>query len=286
MDGVYRYPVKSLRGHRLDTAVVEPWGLAGDRRWMVVDDRGRAVTAREIPSMLLLSPEPTEDGLLVHAPDRRPLHVAFPDPGRQVPVSLWKSELTAAADEDAHDWFSTVLGRRVRLVHLDAPTRRTVDPRFGAPDDRVSFADGFPLLVATTASLDALNAALACAPVPGPQMTMERFRPNLVVDGAEAWGEDDWRRVRIGGTTFRAVKGCGRCVMTTIDPDTAEKQREPIPTLARLRRWDGQVWFGVNLVPDDPGAVVSVGDVVEVLEAVGPADRVGPLRAGVVPEAV
>jgi uncharacterized protein YcbX len=101
---------------------------------------------------------------------------------------------------------------------------------------------------------------------------MRRFRPSVVVSGAPAWAEDGWRRLRIGAVTFRSVKGCDRCVLTTVDPDTAAKGHEPLFALARHRRWDGKVWFGVNLIPDltpgapPPGALIRPGDPIEVLE--------------------
>jgi len=280
LGSVPRYPLKSARGERLDAASVEPWGLAGDRRWMVVDPDGLALTAREVHPLLLLDPEITAAGLRVRAPGAEPLDVAAPDPGRQVPVRLWRSELTAAHAEEADAWLGEVLGRPARLVHLDDPTRRSVSAEYAAPDDRVSFADGYPLLVTTTASLDALNDVV----LEGSQGTheplpMTRFRPNVVVDGVPAWAEDDWRRVRIGGVHFRAVKGCARCVITTLDPGTAEGGKEPIASLARIRRWDGATWFGTNLVPDLPdGRPVTIreGDAVEVLEAVEPG--AGPIR--------
>ena len=280
LGSVHRYPVKSARGERLDEASVEPWGLAGDRRWMVVDPDGLALTAREVHPLLLLHPEITAAGLRVRAAGAAPLDVAVPDPGRQVPVRLWRSELTAAHAEEADAWLGEVLGRPARLVHLDDPTRRPVSAEYAAPDDRVSFADGYPLLVTTTASLAALNDVVlersqgAHEPLP-----MTRFRPNVVVDGVPAWAEDDWRRVRIGGVDFRAVKGCARCVITTLDPGTAEGGKEPIASLARIRRWDGATWFGTNLVPDLPdGRPVTIreGDAVEVLEAVEPG--AGPIR--------
>jgi MOSC domain-containing protein len=141
----------------------------------------------------------------------------------------------------------------------------------------VSFADAYPLLAATTASLSAVNDWIAEGPLAdeGP-LPMTRFRPNLVIDGAGAWEEDGWRRVRIGSALFRAVKGCDRCAMTLTDPDTAAKGNEPIATLARHRKWDGATWFGMQLVPDNPGVTISVGDEVEILEAVPAPD--GPPR--------
>ncbi|MDO3394282.1 MOSC domain-containing protein [Nocardioides sp. SOB44] len=280
LGSVHRYPVKSARGERLDEASVEPWGLAGDRRWMVVDSDGLALTAREVHPLLLLHPEITAAGLRVQAPGAEPLDVAVPDPDRQVPVRLWRSELTAAHAEEADAWLGEVLGRPARLVHLDDPTRRPVSAEYAAPDDRVSFADGYPLLVTTTASLAALNdVVLKRSQGTHEPLPMTRFRPNVVVDGVPAWAEDDWRRVRIGGVDFRAVKGCARCVITTLDPGTAEGGKEPIASLARIRRWDGATWFGTNLVPDLPdGRPVTIreGDAVEVLEAVEPG--AGPIR--------
>jgi len=273
LSSIHRFPVKSCRGESVDAAVVEPWGLAGDRRWMVVDEVGAAITAREVNRLVLVHPELSEDGLVVSAPGLAPLTVPTPDPATQVPVGLWSSLVTAApAGAEADAWFSQALGRPARLVHLDDPTRRATSPQFSEPGDRVSFADGYPLLVATESSLAALNDVVSGGP-----LSMTRFRPNVVVAGTEAWAEDDWRRIRIGDAVFRAVKGCARCVITTIDPESAERAKEPTASLARIRRWDGAVWFGVNLVPDTAGATIRVGDEVEVLEAVAPG--AGPVRA-------
>jgi len=280
LTSIHRFPVKSCRGEDLSEAVVEPWGLARDRRWMVVDEAGAAITAREANHLLLVHPRLTDDGLRLSAPDLPDLAVATPDPAVQVPVSLWSSELTAApAGPEADAWFTQALGRPARLVHLDDPTRRTVDPRFGGPDDRVSFADGYPLLLAAEESLAALNETVTGDGAHDP-LPMARFRPSVVVYGFPAWAEDDWRRLRIGDAVFRAVKGCARCVITTLDPATAQRGREPIASLARHRRWDGATWFAINLVPDlgpdEPPPTIRVGDEVEVLEAVEPGH--GPIR--------
>lgn len=278
LSSIHRFPVKSCRGESVDAAVVEPWGLAGDRRWMVVDEDGEVVTAREVNSLVLVDAELTDDGLALTAPGLTPITVRTPEPAVQVPVSLWRSRITAApAGPEADAWFTAALGRPARLVHLDDPTRRPTSPDFGEPGDRVSFADGYPLLVATEASLAALNdVVVERSQGAHPPLPMTRFRPNIVIAGTEAWAEDDWRRIRVGDAVFRAVKGCARCVITTIDPDTAEREKEPVASLARIRRWDGATWFGVNLVPDTPGVEIRVGDEVEVLEAVPPGG--GPIR--------
>ena len=278
LTSIHRYPVKSCRGETLAEAYVEPWGLAGDRRWMLVDDSGAAITAREVNRMVLIEPELTAEGLLVRAPGLPDLSVTTPDPGAQTPVTLWESHFTAAsAAPEADAWFSQALGTTARLVQFDDPSRRPVSPDFGGVDDRVSFADGFPLLLATEESLAAVNNTIAEAsrgahePLP-----MTRFRPSVVVSGASAWAEDDWRRIRIGAATFRAVKGCARCVITTIDPVTGIREKEPIASLARTRRWDGKTWFAINLIPDVAEVKIRVGDEVEVLDAVAPG--AGPIR--------
>jgi uncharacterized protein YcbX len=277
LTAINRYPVKSCRGDAVRSAVVEPWGLAGDRRWMIVDDAGEPVTARERPRLVLVRPELVEGGLHLTSPDADDLFVPVPD-GPLVDVHVWRGPLAATLAADfAHAWFSKVTGQPVRLVYQDDPRRRASNPVYTRDSDRVSFADGYPLLLASEESLAALNGLIAAGPLAHEApLPMTRFRPNIVVSGARAWAEDGWRRVRVGTAEFRAVKGCDRCVFTTIDPDTATKGKEPVATLARHRRWDGKTWFGMNLVPDSPGAIISVGDEVEILEAVDAPD--GPPR--------
>lgn len=278
LQSLHRYPVKSCRGESLERSPVEPWGLAGDRRWMVVDAGGSAITAREHPTLVLTRPELTDAGLRLTHPRHGALDVHTPS-GGTVRVDVWGNEVDARpAGGDADDWFSSLLGLPARLVHLEDPTQRLPNQTRTRPTDRVSLADAYPLLLATQESLDALNDLIAAGPLAeeGP-VPMTGFRPSVVVRGAGApWAEDTWRRLRIGAAEFRVVKGCDRCVFTTIDPETATTGKEPIATLARHRRWDGKTWFGMNLVPDTPGTTISVGDEVEVLDA--DPDSEGPLR--------
>ena len=267
---IWRYPVKSCRGEQLSEAVVEPWGLAGDRRWMIVDGAGDPVTARDYPSLVLVTPQVEGGKITLASPGLPEVTVPVPSGARLVPVSVWESDLLASpADEEASAWLTAVISEPVRLVYLDDPTRRPTNPEYSQDGDRVSLADGYPLLLASEESLDAVNGWIAEGPRPaeGP-IPMRRFRPNVVVSGAPAWAEDGWRRLRIGPVAFRAVKGCDRCVFTTIDPDTAVKGHEPLFALARHRRWDGKIWFGVNLIPDSPapGALIRPGDPVEILD--------------------
>ncbi|MFR9804976.1 MOSC domain-containing protein [Pseudonocardia sp. RS010] len=262
-----RYPVKSCRGVEVGEARVEPWGLAGDRRWMVTEPDGTFVTARALPRLLLVHPEPDDRGVVLRAPGVAPLPVPTPDGGPLVDVVVWRDRVKAIhAGEAAAAWLTEVLGRPLQLVHLDDPRKRPVDPEFGAVGDTVSFADGFPLLLTADGSLGALNELITAGPDAGEgPVPMVRFRPNVVVAGSAPWAEDGWSALRIGAARFRVVKPCGRCVVTTIDPRTAGKGREPLATLARHRRIGGKAVFGVNLVPDTPGVAVRVGDEVEPL---------------------
>ncbi|MFJ9030389.1 MOSC domain-containing protein [Streptomyces sp. NPDC102274] len=279
------HPVKSMAGCTPDSAVVEPWGLAGDRRWTLIDATGKAVTQRQQPRLALARAEPRPDGgIRLSAPGIDPLVIGVPRSDDTVVADIFGTKVESvlagpdtrdavgadaahAAHQDVHRTLSRYLGVEVRLVHLDDPAvRRPVDPIFARPGETVSFADGFPLLVTTTASLDALNSLIAQGDHPdeGP-LPMERFRPNLVVAGASPWEEDDWRRIAVGEVAFRVAKPCGRCVITTTDQRTGERGKEPLRTLGRYRRFGGQLIFGQNLVPESTGTL-RVGDPVTVLE--------------------
>jgi uncharacterized protein YcbX len=267
LDHIYRYLVKSCRGERLAESLVEPWGLEGDRRWMLADTSGKVVTAREYPRLVLAEPSSFCGGIIMSAPGMPEMKIPAPS-GEPVPVSVWGSELLATeAGEEASGWFSELIQKPVRLVYLDDPTRRPTNPAYSRDTDRVSFADEYPLLLTSESSLARLNELIAEGPrgAEGP-LPMMRFRPSVVISGAPAWDEDDWRVVRIGAATFRMSKPSDRCVFTTIDPDSAAKGKEPLVTLARYRRWGGKVWFGINLIPDNPGVTIAVGDQVEVVE--------------------
>ena len=269
---IWRYPVKSCRGERLTEAVVEPWGLAGDRRWMAVDSDGRFVTGREHPRLVLVTPALEGDGAIrLSAPGLSDLTVPVPEAGiaELIRVKVWSSELDAAvAAQEAGRWLSKVTEMDVRLVYLDDPTRRATSPAHSKDGDVVSFADGYPLLLTSEESLTRVNEWIADGPhaAEGP-LPMTRFRPNVVVAGDVAFAEDSWRLVKIGDVAFRVAKQCGRCVLTTVDPLAAVRGKEPLAALARHRRWDGGMWFGVNLIPDEPrdGGVITVGDQVTIL---------------------
>ena len=275
------YPIKSTQGVPREAAEVEPWGLSGDRRGIVIDRRGEKLTARTHAKLLTvratLRDEPAAGNgtqtLRLAGPHTAPLELALPNgEAATAPVNVWGAEVAAAAAGAAPDaWLSELLGEPVRLLWLADPTQRPVNPAYGRPTDRVSLADGYPLLLTNLASLRQLDDWIAEEALergelePPAPLDMRRFRPNVTVTGAPPFAEDGWRRLRIGEVSFRAAKLCSRCVLTTIDPDTLVSGKEPLRTLARRRRWDGKVWFGMNLIPDTPG-VLRPGDEVEILE--------------------
>ncbi|MFF2213560.1 MOSC domain-containing protein [Streptomyces antibioticus] len=265
---IHIHPVKAFRGQSLREVVVEPWGPAGDRRWALIDDGGRVVTQRQQPRLALAAAELLPDGgLRLSAPGLEPLTVPVPEPGDTVSMEIFRDKVEGVpAGEAADAWCSTYLGAEVRLLHLDDPaTRRPVDPEYARPGETVSFADGYPLLAVSAASLDALNSLIAAGDHAGEgPLPMNRFRPNVVVDGTEPWAEDDWTRVEIGEVAFRVAKMCGRCVVTTTDQGTAARGKEPLHSLGRHRRIGGKLVFGQNLVPLNRGTI-RVGDAVRVV---------------------
>jgi uncharacterized protein len=259
------YPVKACRRVALTTARLGATGLEGDRQWMVTRPDGRFLSQRTHPTLARIAPTLLPGGLRLAAPGQAPLTVADPPPGAAREVAVWDDRMLAAdAGEAAATWLSAAVGEPVRLARISAETRRLADRAWvGDRDVPVSFADAYPLLVCTAASLAALNARL---PVPVP---MERFRPNLVLEGLAPFAEDHIRTVRIGALRLRFVKPCTRCTVPAIDQDTGEHSTDPAPVLKQFRfvKELRGVTFGVNAVAEGPpGAVLEVGAPVEVLD--------------------
>ena len=258
------YPVKSTRRIALSESEVLPRGLPWDRRWMLVDASGKFITGRQHPRLATVQTEIGDNVLHIHAAGHDSLSLPLvPRERRVVEVTVWKDSVDALlAGSEADAWFSDFLGLDCRLVQMTDDISRGVNPDYGRAGDQVSFADGFPLLLISEASLTDLNSRL------DQPVEMRRFRPNLVIDGERPYAEDDWRRIRVGAVEFEGVKNCSRCVFTTIDPDTGEKSpdMEPLRTLSSYRRRpEGGVYFGQNLIPRGAG-VIRVGDSVTVLE--------------------
>lgn len=243
------YPIKSLKGISLDSVQLEKRGLQYDRRWMLVDMNNHFITQRQYPKMALIEVELADFGLSVRAPEMPCLIIPYPDTEivlyDEIQVSCWDDSLTVKHINTAIDnWFSEALGVDCQLVYLPDETLRPVDPAFARKDDIASFADGFPNLLISEASLQDLNQRIKNKP-----LSMQRFRPNIVIKGCEPYAEDTLQHFQINQIDFYAVKPCSRCVITTIDPQTGKKSGpEPIKTLYDYRKKGDKAYFGQNLL--------------------------------------
>lgn len=244
ISGIHVYPLKACRGISVGRARVTDRGLEHDRRWMIADARGRFVSQRERSELALVTVVLQPHGYFIEAPERPRLELPFElARGKRVQASVWSSSVWGLAHPTASEWFSEFLGEDCRVLYMPQESHRTVSNRY----DLVSFADGYPLLMISEASLEELNRRSSEA------MSMARFRPNLVVSGGPAHFEDELESFSVGDVRFDAPKLCDRCVVTTIDPETGRTGPEPLKTLATYRRWDQKVWFGTNLVPQNQG---------------------------------
>jgi uncharacterized protein YcbX len=255
------YPIKSCGGIALNAAPIGPRGFVHDREWMVVTPDGEFLTQREIPRLALIQPHIEADGTLQVTTDwYDPLFLAPGTGTQRRAITVWQHQGWALdAGDEAAAWFSTVLEQPCRLVRFDPDEVRPVNPAYAlTPEDQVGFADGYPFLLLSENSLDDLNQRLA-TPLP-----MNRFRPNIVVQGCPAFAEDTWREITIGTVPFGVVKPCARCAITTTDQRTALVGKEPLRTLATYRKGEHGVLFGQNLIHRATGTI-QVGDVLAVM---------------------
>jgi uncharacterized protein YcbX len=246
------YPIKGARGIALERAWVEPMGMTLDRRFMVVREDGSFVTQRTHPSLACVRVMRVDERVVVEVDTLGAMRLSTRDedyPGVRVKSRVWDDVVESVdAGEEAARFFTQHLGEPVRLRFMPDDVVRPVESPYGAPGDRVSFADGFPLLLCARASLDDVNAQLTLRgelPVP-----MNRFRPNVVVDGGAPWEEERFLKARLGSGSVRMPKRCARCQVTTVDQTTAAVGKEPLRTLASYRRDDSKVFFGQNAIPD------------------------------------
>ncbi len=270
------YPIKSLGGIALDKSVVEKRGLQFDRRWMLVDEKNQFLTQRELPKMATISLALTENGLSASAEHFENLLIPYkPHDDKKIEVSIWQNICEAILLEKSFgDWFSAVLQTNCRLVYMPDETERAVNPLFNKNNDIVSFADGYPFLVIGENSLNNLNEKL------DDSIPMNRFRPNFVVKNSAPFAEDNWKKLNIGGTTFRITKPCARCIIPTIDQaEGFFTGKEPLKTLADYRLAKdifpnnfsslglnkNSVLFGQNLIAEGFGEILKIGDEIKVL---------------------
>lgn len=264
------YPVKSLAQIQLKKSKIDNFGLQNDRRWMVVDQQGKFITQRQQSRMCLIQVELLESKSLdvdyqqaairLTAPQMPPVIVELPPSPKLIPVIVWHDTCNAIdCGVEVAQWLSEFLSIQCKLVFFPENEFRQVDLEYAKQGVRTAFSDGFPLLLISQASLDDLNSKLDVA------VPMKRFRPNLVVNGCNAFDEDNWKRLRVGDLIFRVVKPCSRCVIPSIDTDTGERGSEPTKTLVSYRKKDNKIFFGQNIIADTPG-FISVGDLVEIIE--------------------
>ena len=253
---IYVYPVKSLKGVSLESASLTAAGLDNDRQWMVVRSDGRFLTQRECPQMALVETA-IDHGNLVLDTFGMASHTVEPvsDPNRRISTDVWGSPVSALVHAPAtNEWLSQALGVDCQLVSFPGDQPRQCDPENSRKGDHVKFADAFPVLLISQASLDFLNSRL------NTPVGMNRFRPNLVVTGCKAHEEDGWESVQVNGLELRNGTPCGRCSVPTVDPDAGVLAGpEPIHTLSSYRQRNGEIYFGMTFIPDTEGRI-SVGN--------------------------
>lgn len=261
------YPLKSGRGISLSESLIAPEGLPGDRRLMLIDPSGQFITQRELPDIASIITQAEQSGYTLSL-DGKGQVLASPSTKR-IDATVWRSTVDAAiANDEANAALSSWLGRDVKLAFFDETSRRSANIDWTGDDTPVTFADGYQILLTTTASLAALNQDMA-ANGEG-EVGMERFRPNIVVETDEAWAEDHWETIEINGIRFDFVKPCTRCIMTSQDQQTGSRDvPSPIKAMSRIRmsadRRVPGVLFGWNLTPRGEGSI-AVGDALKVVE--------------------
>lgn len=273
------HPVKSMRGIQQSHALATESGFAFDRIFMVTETNGTFITARQHPEMVLFTPAPLHDGLHISAADGSSAIVRFADFNSQpAPTEVWGNHFSALiAPDEINRWLSGFFARDVQLRWVGHELTRRVKRYETVP---LSFADGFPYLLTSEASLRDLQRRCPAS------VSMDQFRPNLVVSGGEAWDEDSWETIRVGSVVFDVVKPCSRCVLTSVSPARGQRHSggEPLTTLQRFRTDanSGDVDFGQNLIARGSG-VIRTGDSVEVLSRKAPKQYVAALEQEAAP---
>ena len=258
------YPIKACRGFDITESRIERMGLANDRRMMAVTPEGEFLTQREHAKLALITPTLQNDSVTLSAPNFDSIQFVIQKSGTPTPVNIWKSKGVSAIDQgdESAKWFSDWLGVSVRLVHIADGYKRKLNRDFAVnAEDHTGFADGYPILIISEASLQDLNSRLDASRA----LPMNRFRPNIVVQNCEPFAEDTWKRIKIGDVEMALVKPCARCEVTTIDKETLEQSKEPLKTLGAYRKQKGGAMFGMNVIPLNEGEI-KVGMSVEVLE--------------------
>ena len=241
---LYIYPVKSLAGIKLTSAELSPFGLKHDRRWMIVDQQGLLLTQREIAAMATIKTAIKDDQLILTHNGKQCKVPKEHSDSRQIKVTVWKDQVNAKhLATQVDQWLSEILGQTCQLIYMPAQAQRQIDPDFAPAKQFVSFADAFPFLLISQASLDDLNQRLQ-KPV-----SINRFRPNIVVTGVQAYAEDQWQDLSINDIAYQAVKKCSRCIMPSINQQTGQQdQNKMLVILSGYRKENKKIKFGQNLI--------------------------------------
>ena len=256
---LYIHPLKSAAAQRVEEARVDQFGLLNDRRWMLIDEKGEFLSQRLLPEMCLIKAMVENNVLMVSLPAQPNIEVVA-SKEHVVSAKVWGDVCKAwdCGDEIAKI-LSLFLKTNCRMVYFPEDEVRQVDKEYAKEGDKTGFSDGFPLLLISQASLDDLNRRL------DEKVTMTRFRPNIVVSGTEAFAEDEWKEIRVGGIHMRVVKPCSRCSIPSVNPVNAKRSAEPVTTLRQYRMRDNKVYFGQNVIADSTG-LLEAGMKVEIVK--------------------
>jgi uncharacterized protein YcbX len=261
---LYHYPVKSARGIELERALLTSAGFADDRRWMAVSSAGRFLTQRELPRLALIQPRLSPTELLLSAPGMPQIAIQLPGALERRCVTIWNDSCDAfdEGDDIAH-WLQGLLRRDCRLVRFDPAHRRLSSRAFtGEIEAENRFTDAFPVMLIGNASLADLNARLPQA------LPMNRFRPNIALEGAQPYDEDRMDELRTAGICLKLVKPCTRCCITATDQDSGQLEGDQPLQALHSYRYDSAlrgVCFGQNaVIVEGAGAALMRGQTLEV----------------------
>lgn len=264
---LYIYPVKSLAGIKLTESSLSPFGLQYDRRWMIVDSQGQFLSQREVAKMATINTAMSSDQLKLTHGDSTINVPQITQNSIEIKVTVWKDTFFAShVSHEVDQWLSRILEMDCQLVFMRDNVQRQIDEGFAPKGQNVSFADAYPILVISQASLDDLNHRLD-SPV-----NINRFRANVIVSGTHAFAEDDWQNLSINDIDYQAVKTCSRCIMPSINQSTGKQDNvKMLAVLNRYRKVDKKIKFGQNLifknVKNLNDQIISCGDEIKLKKA-------------------
>lgn len=241
---LFIHPLKGAKPISIQSMDIEETGPRWDREWMLIDEKNDFLSQRKKAKLCLIEQQINKESLLLSAPGMESITIPVDKyPTSELEVTIFGKKIRGIhVDKNLDQWFSDYFGEAVRLVRSPQENRRLISKNHFKKDQTIHFADGYPFLLTSLSTLDDLNSRLK------DPVTMNRFRPNIVIENAPANDEDNWSSYSIGDINFLSVKACARCVVVTVDQDSGKKSGEPLKTLASYRMKDGNILFGQNLV--------------------------------------